>query len=936
MPNAQAVSWYEMMSYASDEWSREVPGARWFKADLHLHTIDDLPGGRAKVPAGMDGSPDSKAGIRSYARIFLQRAAERQVRVLGITPHSPFVENAEYLSAVWQIVEEWRNGRDEHGTPFRDKIFAVFPGFEPSFCDGNRGLHLLFLFDPAIGKERFRKAFELLMGGVSPWKCNTLQLSRLNAKKGFRELREFHRSTRAAADGHGGHAWGYLVLAPHMESGKGLLGAQKAQVLQDFPHGEVAGLELADEKLPQEALTQREWLQGGMSEHHQWFFHGSDAYNIDEIGRRYTWLKLGKPTIEALRQAFIAHDSRVRIAYERTERGCLGEIATPPDVTAGAAPERPWLKSVTIVGGASFFRSNNADGSECRFELSPDLTCIIGGSMTGKSTFLDGLRMHTGAPVPRDPVLRKQVESRGCDVFLAGSPKITLECPGQDPTAQPNKRWPAVFFAQNELQRLAQEPAAVEEILSRLAEPKETEKIRDCEAELGSLDAELSTMARYLASLDEERAEAEQACERSRTASGQLAEFSAAGIDNLHRTSSLALRWKEFASDVNELAGNVSQAHESSDATVLPEVGEFVSADLKTQTTRGQRLRARRDRIGEHLRQAKELLKSERDEALEIVEAITAHETAVRSDVNRKLADRGLDGAKINEFQKLNRTASLLSSYKSNLAKTKASIGNSESAFKSFLEKRDGLTDRLRAAFDRVIETVYKTHGGRISVRRICGGNDESLSAFLKDLKRSGITRWWNGLVDSDHPPSPAELLTKFESDDLTAFGMSPTVQDAFRECLTSSMKRKLAAIRSADRYVIELRLDNGEFRPLDDLSGGQRISVLLSLLLETTDDRPLVIDQPEDELDNRFLSMNIIPALKRLKGHRQIIVATHNADIVVNGDADQVILLEASASQGRVAQAGAIEEPAIRNAIVQTVDGGDEAFRLRRLKYGF
>ena len=72
------------------------------------------------------------------------------------------------------------------------------------------------------------------------------------------------------------------------------------------------------------------------------------------------------------------------------------------------------------------------------------------------------------------------------------------------------------------------------------------------------------------------------------------------------------------------------------------------------------------------------------------------------------------------------------------------------------------------------------------------------------------------------------------------------------------------------------------------------------------------------------------------LKGRRQIIVATHNANIVVNGDADQVIQLEATATHGHIACSGAIEEPAVRDAIVQTVDGGNEAFRLRRLKYGF
>ncbi len=84
------------------------------------------------------------------------------------------------------------------------------------------------------------------------------------------------------------------------------------------------------------------------------------------------------------------------------------------------------------------------------------------------------------------------------------------------------------------------------------------------------------------------------------------------------------------------------------------------------------------------------------------------------------------------------------------------------------------------------------------------------------------------------------------------------------------------------------------------------------------------------------FMWKTIIPALKRLKDNRQIIVATHNANIVVNGDADMVLQLDASANRGRVATAGAIEENDVRNAIINTVDGGDDAFRLRHRKYGF
>lgn len=65
-------------------------------------------------------------------------------------------------------------------------------------------------------------------------------------------------------------------------------------------------------------------------------------------------------------------------------------------------------------------------------------------------------------------------------------------------------------------------------------------------------------------------------------------------------------------------------------------------------------------------------------------------------------------------------------------------------------------------------------------------------------------------------------------------------------------------------------------------------------------------------------------------------VLATHNANIVVNGDADQVIHLEAAANRGWVAHSGSIDEPTVRNVIIGTVDGGEEAFRMLNLEYGF
>lgn len=915
----------------TDRWRREVPGARWFKADLHVHTIDDRPGGRAKLPPGVSGSPESEATLTSYARRFLQCAAERGVRVLGITPHSPRMGSAGGASAVWRIVEEWNSGDDDDGTPFRDKVYAVFPGFEPSFKQGSRGLHLLFLFDPEVGRDRYLTAFDLAMGGVSPWRDRELQVSNKTAEEAFRELRALHdRESSAPKDS--GKRWDYLTLAPHIETGKGLLSAQKGQVLQYFTHAELAGLELGDEKLPADTLKDRSWLAEGMTQHRQAFFHGSDGYSVGDIGRRHTWFKLANPRIEALRQAFIASDSRIRIAYERDTDGELNEIPNPPDVTLHT---RAWLKSITVTGGASFFRGSGTN-AETRFELSPDLTCIIGGSMTGKSTLLDGLRVHVEAGLPQDGVLKRQVQQRGRDGFLGGSPAVTLECPGQDPTDSPRQQWPAEFHTQSELQRLAQEPEAVEDILARLV-ASETGDIQWRDVHLSAMDEELVRAARHLAKLDEELADAQQALERTRKAAEELDAFSDAGIDELHRASRDVRRWREVEEFTEELTKDTGSVQGAADGFELPEIDDHLSGVLqaaKLSDLKGD-LRSRWERVCDLLHSVNDDLASAKAASASITKALSAHERTIREQVDHKLAARGLDGARIREFQALNRQASLLPSYQANLGEVRDKRLAAERSFDMLLADRQDLVKEQRDAFDRVIQEIRTEFGGRISVRRIDAGRRDPLEKFLKAFRQKGITRWWNELQDSRRP-SPDELLERFKARQLQWVGMSTAVEITFEECLSAAKRRELAALRCRDRYLIQLRMDDGSYRRLDDLSGGQRVSVLLSLVLETNDNRPLVIDQPEDELDNRFLFGTVLPALKRLKGRRQIVVATHNANIVVNGDADQVIHLEATASRGRVAHAGAIEEPAVRDAIVQTVDGGDEAFRLRNRKYGF
>lgn len=190
------------------EWHIEVPGTRWFRADLHLHTLDDWAGGHVawQVPPHLIGradpsDPDTRA---EYVRAFLKAACQAGIQVLGLTPHSAHVSEHSDLSVAWEIVEAWQTTADDDGIPFRQKIYAVFPGFEPSASDGSRGIHLLVLFDPEIGKQRYLKAFTVATGGQEVWRNGALHPSTMDTQALLASLADLQR--READD------WDYLCI----------------------------------------------------------------------------------------------------------------------------------------------------------------------------------------------------------------------------------------------------------------------------------------------------------------------------------------------------------------------------------------------------------------------------------------------------------------------------------------------------------------------------------------------------------------------------------------------------------------------------------------------------------------------------------------------------------------------------------------------------
>jgi hypothetical protein len=184
---------------------------------------------------------------------------------------------------------------------------------------------------------------------------------------------------------------------------------------------------------------------------------------------------------------------------------------------------------------------------------------------------------------------------------------------------------------------------------------------------------------------------------------------------------------------------------------------------------------------------------------------------------------------------------------------------------------------------------------------------------------------------ERDNPPEADSLLAQ-------VYGVS----EAYRRRLAGIDEEtlyRLEIYRIPDRPDIRLRVGKHD-RPLTPqqgelgLSTGQKCTAILSLILIERD-VPLVVDQPEDDLDNEFIFREIVQTLKREKERRQFIVATHNANIPVSGDAELIIVMQADQNHGWIdVPPGSIDAPRLREPVEDILEGGEEAFRIRQQKY--
>jgi energy-coupling factor transporter ATP-binding protein EcfA2 len=185
----------------------------------------------------------------------------------------------------------------------------------------------------------------------------------------------------------------------------------------------------------------------------------------------------------------------------------------------------------------------------------------------------------------------------------------------------------------------------------------------------------------------------------------------------------------------------------------------------------------------------------------------------------------------------------------------------------------------------------------------------------------------------------PEDLALMLREDDFaefethTSFGKERgrKILDALRQNLDPLA---LEVLPIDDRIIIELNVSTGptaNFKDASELSRGQKCTALLPILLARRDS-PLLIDQPEDNLDNHFIYETVVDSILRLKSRRQMIFITHNANIPVLGEAELVVVMNSDGQRGFVEKSGTVDE--CRNEIIDLLEGGEEAFELRRKRY--
>ncbi len=896
-------------------------GAAWRCVDLHLHS----PGVHSFKLDAAD-TIQTVEGKRAIVQRYVEALARAGVDLAVITDYQG-------------VREPWFTAIRDAAAPMG---MTVLPGAEMSIGHGGgKGFHLLLICSPETPPERIDDAIRAQDSGIDALYVGRQQHSDVNLRGSVDDCLRIIRDQLGCA-----------VIAAHANDQNGVLRAlgpdHTARLIKTGLIDAVDQCENICVRLQGTGVLSRERLDSLACT------LSSDPKSIADIGaktttdgrRRLTWIKLSNIDAEAIKLAL--HDPQTRV------------MTRPPDPARHAR-----VRSMEVDGGF-------LDGLILRFN--DDLTTLIGGRGAGKSAILETLRYCLDVSPYTDQSERLSLVRHA--IGSGGRVRLVIDRPGPQPQQyevtrvldqQPRVTDLAVgatidvspldvfgagtspvILLQREIQAVARDDTFRRRLLDEII----GDEARQADLRVRKTVEELRRNTRALEDVERQLATREQHEERLNRLRADIAFFDQQGVSSkLERHSKIqadharidsATRHVEDALDStrqvdvtvrDELSAAVTglSAAESEHSGLLAAMSEQVAAAATRVAEATDRTMAELVALQAQLRQLSDSW-PERNSALvgdlrRVQEELKAPALNPQIYLEAIRERTALEPIVTSLHKQVSKHATLVIGRR-DLHRTLQD--ERRAAFALRREAAEVVNAQLEGKLRMGVEYLGDKNSFRERLGAVLKGSRVSNDALDELVRRSGI----DGVELS-------RLIEQGEDAVTEAFGI--TLANGQRLvrwlCDEPNRLRQVELLAPEDNVSIALVVNDFP-RDLDALSGGQRATAVL-LLLFAQGGRPLVLDQPEDDLDNRFIYEDVVGLVRAEKGvaepgrRRQIIAATHNANIPVNGDAELVLSLAEENSRCSVRTRASIDDSAVREEIRTVLEGGEEAFRRRAEKYG-
>ena len=930
-------------------------GSRWWKFDFHTHTPASI---EPKTQPWQEaiGTPEEVTPEK-----WLKKFMAAGIDCVAITDHN---------TSGWidTLQSTYKNLSDQHdvigGSDFRPLI--LFPGVEISV---GGGIHLLAIFAPGTSGQVITSLL-----GACKFPANLH--GRTDDQDTTPCTRESFQGVLAAIKEHGG-----LAIPAHAEGMKGLLQTD-AQARPSTRHPDqirialeigVDAIEITDCSvvLPQ-VFTARQPAIAQVIGTDCHSFRGTNA-----PGTKYTWVKMGAPTIDGLRLAL--HDGNgVSIRrYDDADNATFNPMQVPEQVVASivigkfrvmgaptpvTVPCSPFFNA--FIGGRGTGKSSIVHALRLAYRREDDLKELPSGS-DARETFerfcqvSPGRQDQDGGALTTDSHITVTVLRAGTLYRLhwrkAGSGPTVEEADGAGWKLSPSQstdatRFKIRMFSQGQIADLAgTNQQALLKILDEAAgvEPLRAQA-KDAQLSFESLRAKMREIDGRLKKTEEVRVKLEDVQRKLQQLEGSnhaaiLKQYQAAQQQR-HEVDQLTSRTVELGREVASLVRRLT-LDEKPDSALDQTIDADVLAALLTLRTAVDAARDSLTATGRSLTDAATNLQSSPGIgawSARVAAATQAYEQLKTTLAAQGITDTSAYGRLVQERQTLQGEQKQLTDLEQQrqtldqqATEQLTALTTARNAIRA--ARNTFLSQHLHQNRFVQINLIPSGEDIRSAERRLRELIDVTDERFAEDIfstdgttSRGMIAEWSRA---ADRVSAAQTVVTKLVAAAIGqgALGAKLRTNLQLRAEKDPGFPDRLCCLSFEDGLRVSYSPggDGQGFRPIEQASAGQRAAAMLAFLLSYGDE-PLVLDQPEDDLDNHLIYELVVQQIRANKLRRQLIVVTHNPNIVVNADAELIHVLDFIGDQCAVKISGAMQDKAIRIEVCKVMEGGANAFRKR------